>query len=256
MNCANHPETAAVAYCRTCGKALCQACERTAQGTIFCEEHFPAANPAPGTTGTTGPAVGPTTTSTGPIPGATPYSPYTSPYAGGDASASPGLAFILGLIPGVGAIYNGQYAKGLVHVLVLGLLISIIANGAAGGMEALFGLMIALWFFYMAFEAYHTARKRQRGEPVDEFSSLVPLKSQASGFPIAPIILIGVGVVFLLNNLELVRLYQLLRYWPVALILLGVYLLYARLTPDRRGPSGPEPTATATATPQEASHER
>ena len=24
MNCANHPETAAIAYCRTCGKPLCQ----------------------------------------------------------------------------------------------------------------------------------------------------------------------------------------------------------------------------------------
>ena len=39
MNCANHPETAAVAYCRTCGKPLCQVCERPAQGTVFCQEH-------------------------------------------------------------------------------------------------------------------------------------------------------------------------------------------------------------------------
>ena len=30
---------------------------------------------------------------------------------------SPGLAFFLGWIPGVGAIYNGQYAKGLVHAV-------------------------------------------------------------------------------------------------------------------------------------------
>ena len=39
MNCANHPETAAIAYCRTCGKPLCQICQRPAQGTVFCEEH-------------------------------------------------------------------------------------------------------------------------------------------------------------------------------------------------------------------------
>jgi hypothetical protein len=92
------------------------------------------------------------------------------------------LAFILGLIPGVGAIYNGQYAKGLVHVIILGLLISIVSSDAAGGLEPLFGLMIALWFFYMAFEAYHTARKRLMGERVDEFSSLVPIRQQPNGF--------------------------------------------------------------------------
>ena len=37
MNCAQHTDTAAVAYCRTCGKALCEVCKRDVQGTIFCE---------------------------------------------------------------------------------------------------------------------------------------------------------------------------------------------------------------------------
>ena len=40
---------------------------------------------------------------------------------------------LLGLIPGVGAIYNGQYAKGLVHAVVFGLLVSAIANGHGNG---------------------------------------------------------------------------------------------------------------------------
>jgi hypothetical protein len=228
MNCANHPEAAAVAYCRNCGKPLCESCKRTAQGTIFCEEHYVAASP------------GVSSDQTG-------YSPYTSPYtATTDAGASPGLAFILGLIPGVGAIYNGQYAKGLVHVVVLGLLISIMNSGAASGLEPLFGLMTALWFFYMAFEAYHTARKRQRGETVDEFSSLVPLRQQNGGFPAGPVILILVGVMFLLNTMDVVRLYQILRYWPVFLILLGVYLLYLRLA---------SPGPSHAANPQEFPHE-
>jgi hypothetical protein len=114
-------------------------------------------------------------------------------------------------------------------VIVLGLLISIVSSNSAGGLEPLFGLLIGLWFFYMAFEAYHTASKRQKGEIVDEFSSIVPVQSHASGFPVVPILLIVIGVVFLLVNLDLVRLYQVLRYWPVFLIALGVYLLYARL---------------------------
>jgi TM2 domain-containing membrane protein YozV len=220
MNCANHPDTPAVSFCRNCGKPLCQVCQRSAMGTIFCEEHYAAHMAAQ----------------------QQPSSPYSSPYTAPPAgAASPGLAFLLGLIPGVGAIYNGQYAKGLVHVVILGILISIISTGSANGLEPLLGMLIGLWVIYMPFEAYHTALRRQRGETVDEFSSLAPLKPEGGGIPLAPIVLIITGVVFLLNNLDIVRLYQLLRYWPVFLILLGVYLLWAR--------TGGGPGSTANAAP-------
>ena len=81
----------------------------------------------------------------------------------------------------------------------------------------------------MAFEAYHTAKKRQLGQPVDEFSSIVPRRGGPSNFPLAPVVLIAVGLLFLLNNLDIIRFRQLLRYWPIALIALGVYMLYERL---------------------------
>ena len=225
MNCANHPDTAAAAYCRACGKALCPACQRTAQGTIYCEEHVPAqaaADPA----------------AAGAAPYASPYSA-PSPVAAGvapapDLNVSPGLAFLLGLIPGVGAIYNGQYAKGLVHVVVLGTLIGIVASDIPGPMYPLFGMMVFAWFLYMAFEAHHTARRRQLGMPVDEFSSLFPLKGRAGQAPVAPLVLIGLGVIFLLHNLDILRFSQILKYWPTFLIALGVYMLYERF-------SGPAP---------------
>src|SRR6202035_4930299 len=214
MNCMNHPDAPAVAYCRACGKALCESCRRMFDGTIYCEEHVPVPAPAQAS----------------PPPG-TGYSPYTAPLPPPipDAGASPGLAFLLGLIPGVGAIYNGQYVKGLIHVVVLGVLISIVSsNEASGGLEPLFGMMIGVWVFYMAFEAYHTARKRQLAQPVDEFSSLVPLHGQQSSFPLGPAVLIAVGLLFLLNNMEIIRFSQIIRYWPIALIALGVYMLYER----------------------------
>jgi hypothetical protein len=230
MNCAYHPEIAATAFCRTCGKPLCQNCQRPAQGTVFCEEHavVQAASPAVG------------------------YSPYASAYTAPAASGgpSPGLAFLLGLIPGVGAIYNGQYGKGLIHVVILGLLISIASSGAGGDLVPLFGLLIALWFPYMAFEAYHTAAKRQRGEAVDEFSSIFPLQARGRGFPVGPVLLIAVGVIFLLETMQVVRIYQILKYWPVFLIALGCYMLYVRLA----GPA-PESTSAPSGPPQEVGNE-
>ena len=237
MNCINHPDVPAVAYCRTCGKALCETCRRTAEGTIYCEEHVPLPAAAPAAAADTA------------------YSPYTAPApppsAIPDTGASPGLAFLLGLIPGVGAIYNGQYVKGLIHVIVLGILISIVSSGdAAGGMEPLFGMMIGVWVFYMAFEAYHTARKRQLGQAVDEFSSLVPLRGKPAQFPVGPAVLIAVGLLFLLNNMDIIRFSQIIRYWPIALIGLGVYMLYERISSseshNEHGPAGV----------REATHER
>ncbi len=168
-------EAKVVGYCRVCGKPLDEATVRSAQGTIFCEEHLPIQHTPPSAT-------------------AAESSPYTAPSPPPllNESVSPGLAFVLGLIPGVGAIYNGQYAKGLVHVVIIGLIISILSSGYASGFEPLMSLLLAAFWFYMAFEAYHTAKRRQQGQMVDEFSSLIPMRG--ARLPLAPVILIAIGV--------------------------------------------------------------
>lgn len=162
---------------------------------------------------------------------------------------------MLGFIPGVGAVYNGQYVKGLIHVVIMGLLIAIVNDqDLSSNLQPLFGMMIAVWVFYMAFEAYHTAKKRQFGEPVDEFSSIVPRRGQHARLPFAPTILIIIGVIFLLHNLDILRISQILRYWPIALIGLGVYMLYERIAGasdarDHRLPPGSQPGGQPTGHP-------
>lgn len=207
-------------YCRTCGKPLTDRTTRVALGTVFCEDHAPNVNAPP------------------PVE---PPSPYQAPpNAQSATNATPGLAFLLGLLPGVGAIYNGQYAKGFIHVVVFGLLISILGSDSASGMEAFFGLLLAAFVFYQAFEAYHTARKRQLGDPVDEFSGLASLSADGrSGFFAGPIILITVGALFLLSNFGLLHLRQLLRFWPVLLIVLGVGMLTSRMKAVRSSANPP-----------------
>jgi len=227
MNCFNHTDRPAVAYCRTCGKALCEECKRTAQGTIFCPEHAPVtvSDAATAFADAVKQNVADRIVQSAARMNYTPPPP--SPAI--DSDVSPGLACLLGFIPGVGAIYNGQYAKGLVHAIVFGLLVSITSSGAAGDLEPLFGILIAVWVMYMALEAYHTARKRRAGEPVDEFSSILDVHGRRGGFPIGAITLIGLGVLLLLNTMDVIQIRYLLRYWPVLLILLGAYMLYERL---------------------------
>ena len=231
MNCANHPEIPATAFCRDCGKPLCAECRRPAQGSIFCAEHAPAASASFSGSGSFSGAAASFASAPPPDAPADSSSPYNAPAPGPvrDCHAHPALALILGFIPGVGAIYNGQYAKGLIHAVVFGLLVSLTSHGSSS-LEPLLGIMIAAWVFYMAFEAFHTATKRRRGEVAEEFSSLIDIRPAHGRFPAGAVLLIGLGFILLLDTTDLINLDQLERYWPVLLIVGGFYMLYSRLS--------------------------
>lgn len=149
MNCINHPDRERVAFCQNCGKPLCQECTRPVGSAIFCEPCLVAklagtSNPAGANYGAT--TAGPNYSTEGAIP------PPPVP-----DEPNPGLAAILGFIPGVGAMYNGQYAKGIVHLIVFAILVSL-ANE-----NGIFLLFVFGWVFYQVIEAHHTARARRDG---------------------------------------------------------------------------------------------
>jgi hypothetical protein len=231
MNCQNHPEVPATAYCRACGKPVCDQCRRDAWGTVYCAEHAPAPAPPPPPQEPADAAAPPYASPYNMAGSAPPPAPGVPPSGYVYSDVSPGLALFLGMIPGVGAIYNGQYAKGLVHAVIFGLIISIMSHSGGEG-EPMLAFLLVAWIFYMIFEAYHTARKRLMGEPVDEFSSLVKVGTGARGFPTGAIALIVLGVILLLNTLDILDFRYVARYWPVVLILAGVYMLWARLSAD------------------------
>lgn len=240
MNCYFHPDTPATAFCRSCGRPLCAACQRPAEGTVFCQEHVPA----------------PGFAAQEPIGAAAPNPYYTPPpYAAPPppsapvSRASPALAFWLGLIPGVGAIYNGQYLKGLVHAIITGLLMSLTDATENTAGQPFIGMVLTAFWFYMAFEAYHTAKKRQLGVPVEEWSSLLGPAPRTGRVPLGPVILIAIGIMFLLDTLHIFDFRDVGRFWPVILILVGAYLLYARMTAPARVPPASYPAAPSTPPP-------
>lgn len=141
MNCINHPDVPVAAYCQNCGKALCQECVRSVEGVIYCESCLSARLNTPG--GIPGSGVKPPFVGLPPVDG-----------------PNPGLALGLGFIPGVGAMYNGQFVKGTVHVLVFALLCSAAAH------SDFFGWLIPFWIAYQVFDAYQTAKARRDGTPL------------------------------------------------------------------------------------------
>jgi len=58
-------------------------------------------------------------------------------------------------------MYNGQYTKGIVHLIVFAILASLTSEG-----HDMFLLFVFGWVFYQVFEAYHTAQARRDGTPL------------------------------------------------------------------------------------------
>ena len=206
------PDVDAVGYCRNCGKAMCSTCVRPVRDVLYCEDclatimGIPAATPA----ALPGPLV--------PPPGALPPPVPSRP------TSSPGVAFVLGLFPGLGAVYNGEYNKALIHIVVFIAMIFGLNTDIGDAAETVLSLLVAGFILYMAFDAMRVAKARNLGEtPVD------PLESWSKNRPVGPIILIALGVLFLLNNFNWFPFWRIQRLWPLVLIGVGILMFRNRL---------------------------
>ncbi len=238
MNCAKHPESPVAAYCRTCGKALCETCKRDVHGVIYCEDCL--ATRLAGQRPATAPQV------------------VVAP-AGGPHPAVAGV--LAGFFPfGVGQAYNGQYARGFVYLIVFIALIWAVNHG--GPAEVIFGLGIAAFWFFQLIDAVRSAHQIRSGMPVSDpfgvdnlfgpggrpavtavapaVSAAVDTSAGAGGtedvssrpssraVPIGALILIILGVLFLIGNLGYLHFHWFGEFWPVILVAIGVWLLVDR----------------------------
>jgi Domain of unknown function (DUF5668)/B-box zinc finger len=237
MKCAVHSEVDATGYCRNCGKPMCAACARPIRDVLYCEDCLATVmgHPAPAPPVSAPPPVG--------TPPASPYTPPYAPpqqpspygYAAPPGAAmpvarpagqsNPALAFILAFVfPGLGAIYNRQYNKGLVYIAIFASAIFGFISDLDDGFKAILGILLGGFFFYTAFEAMQTAQARNRGETPPD-----PLESWSKERPIGAIILIGLGVLFLLDNFHIFDFIRLGRMWPLILIGVGLYMFRNKL---------------------------
>jgi len=160
----------------------------------------------------------------GAVPALVPASGVPVP-AASQRGGNPALAFILGFtFPGLGAVYNGQYNKALIHVVVFATMVFGLSSDFDGGMKVVLGILLAGFIFYMAFDAMRTAQAQRIGEAAPD-----PLQSWSMQRPVGPIILIAVGALFLLNNFDLLPFYRIERFWPLILIVVGILMFRNRL---------------------------
>jgi len=213
MKCANHPLNDAAVYCAHCGRPLCEACRRDVAGTIYCETCLAARL----------------------------HSSDWPSVANQGFGGSPGVALVLGFIPGVGAVYNGQIIKAIVQVLIFGSLVAL-HHGTEWPFGGVFVLGAVAFYCYMIIDSYRTARAKQAGQPIADWFGPEHTKMNV---PIGAALLIGFGILMLLHNFGIPVFGRIGRFWPVIWIAIGVLLLRRRTTARPLPPySGPKTDQT------------
>ncbi len=208
-------------FCRHCGVGLSVETQRWWQGIPHCIDCLDKLQSAVVAGQSSAPRVALPAEA---MPRATSYRP-TAP-ASSEGAPSVLLAFVLGTIPGLGAVYNGQYVKGLIHVLMLGSLLTVMIEGGAARLLGLFIPLTIFLVLYQPFEAMRTARAIQRGEEVHEFSGIIGLMFGGTPSTVSSVAWIAMGVVFILHTLGVWELSDVLPFWPLLVILFGVYRLF------------------------------
>jgi hypothetical protein len=197
MNCAYHTHNAAVVNCNGCGKSLCPACDHRIKGFPYCQDCIVAGvellrnkNQAI-------------------------YVPIVK------KQTSPLLAALLSLFcPGLGAAYNGQTSKALIHFVVF---IGLFQMAIISGGSPFFVLgFIGMWLF-AALDSWRTAQSIRSGITPNNAEDVL-MQRFSGNTKLWGIVLTVIGVSFLLQRFF--GLQELMNFiLPVLLIGLGLYLL-------------------------------
>jgi hypothetical protein len=199
MNCAYHLTNRAVVQCSRCGRPLCPACDHRIRGFPYCQDCIVAGVE-------------------------TLQQQQTRPGPSGVVrrKTSAFVALLLSFIcPGLGAAYNGQTSKALVHFTIFA---SFFQMATVTDGTAFFVLgVIGTWLF-AAVDAVRTAQLIRAGlAPEAEQDAIA---RRLYGNPLAwAATMMTLGTVFLLHTIFNVRL-PVREFLPVVLVLLGAYMLF------------------------------
>src|SRR5205823_9941904 len=133
-------------------------------------------------------------------------------------------------------------AKALAHLIAFNLLIVGASHANSDTMGTIFGLGIAAFYFYQLIDAIKSAKAIQAGQPAPDPLGLGGMFSTGEridfrgGVPTGAVVLIGLGVLFLLHNLNIWFL-EVDTLWPFLLIGLGIWLFAKRKACMERGDS-------------------
>jgi hypothetical protein len=154
---------------------------------------------------------------------------------------SPVLAALMSAIPGLGQIYVGYYQQGFTNIIVIAGIISMLSYyGISHHIKPFLAVFMVFYWLYNLVDAYRRAtfyNQALAGLGALELPEGEHLPG-ARGSLLGGALMLVVGGIALSHTLFDLPLDWIERWWPVALILMGVYLLYQSFSYSRRQRKG------------------
>lgn len=208
MKCSYHPAIESQESCNACGKALCVECAHKIKGRAHCQDCL--------------------------IEGAE----WAATIKGLKLpSDSPRRAALCAIIPGLGAVYNGEYLKAITYFAVWAALAML-----GSQINGIFVFASIVFVLFTIFDAYRSAEAlvRMKLKSVPAFETSRNDKT-IIGWGVFLMIL---GLFFLLENIIPFQFFN--KLWPLVFILLGAYLVYRAFQNGKSQPAaGHIPTIEA-----------
>jgi hypothetical protein len=207
MTCSYHNRNPATVQCSQCARALCPACDHRIRGFPYCQDCIVA--------GVEMLRYQQSRTTDSHV-----IRRQTSPFI---------ATFLSFFVPGLGAAYNGQTSKAIVHFAIFASFfqMAVVTDGVSFFILGVIGT----WLF-AAVDACRTAQLMRAGLAPDAEEDAIA--RQLYGNPVAwGVTLVALGLAFLSHTLLGIQ-FPVRRTLPVALVILGLYMLFDYLKRRRR----------------------
>src|SRR6266850_764144 len=197
LYCSYHPKNPSVVQCNQCARQLCSACDHRIRGFPFCQDCIVAGVEL------------------------LRQSSQSSAAHVLRRKSSPFVATLLSFVPGLGAAYNGQTSKAIVHFAIFASFfqMAVLTQGVHFFVLGVLGS----WLF-AAVDACRTAQLMRAGLAPDAEEDVIARRLYGNPFAWG-ITLITIGTLFLLHTLLGLQL-PVKKLLPVALVALGAYMLF------------------------------
>ena len=197
MYCGYHAKNPAVVQCNQCARWLCPACDHRVRGFPFCQDCI--------------------------VQGVELLRHHSSSHPTNilRRKSSPFVATLLSFVPGLGAAYNGQTSKAIVHFAIFASFFQMAV--VTQGMHFFILGVIGTWLF-AAVDACRTAQLMRAGLSPDAEDDVIARRLYGNPFAWGTTLII-IGTLFLLHTLLRITL-PIKELLPVALVALGAYMLF------------------------------
>jgi hypothetical protein len=133
----------------------------------------------------------------------------------------------MSLVPGLGQVYVGYYQQGFINILVIASLITLLARGL-GDVTPLAAIFMVFYWLYNIVDAARRAMYYNQAlsgaGPAEMPQGMVKPDTMSSLW--GGLLLIAFGSLVLGHTVIGYSLEWLERWWPIVLVLMGVYLVY------------------------------